>query len=418
MSDLGDRRKSPPARMAGKWRLTVAALFMFVVIALALTACGGGSSSSSGGETSAAESEPAESETTAAEDEEAGGGSSSALVEEAKELVTELESTTTKWNGPKTGPKASPGKSIVFVTCTSTTPVCVEAGEAVEEVAPKLGWKVTVVSGNKGTQQEVTEAWNQALALKPDGIINAATDATANKKSLMEAEGLGIPVVGILSTAKPGDASKVHEFANVSQDPAEIGKAETMYAIAESNGEAKVAIDGVAGYEISKEKTDVMQKILGECEGCEELAYNGADLSSFETDTPQLISGWVSKFGPEFWVLTVADALVTPMVTPLRQGQVPPDGVQIVGSDGSPEAYERIRNGEYQVASIPQSPEQLAYQAVDELNRAFNNEKPTGFAQPLHLVTENNVEENGGKENKYSGTEGFQEQYEAIWKGK
>ncbi len=81
-----------------------------------------------------------------------------------------------------------------------------------------------------------------------------------------------------------------------------------------------------------------MQKVLGECEGCEDLAYNGADVSSFETDTGQLISGWVAKFGPEFWVLTVADALVTPMVTPLRQGGVPQDGVKIVGSDGSPEA--------------------------------------------------------------------------------
>jgi ribose transport system substrate-binding protein len=405
MADIRRRLLPDPGGAAKSVRLGIASVVALVVVALSLTACGGGGSDSTS----------SSSESTGGE---AGGGNSSALVAEAKKLVSELESTTTKWDGPKTGPKAATGKSIAYVTCTSTTPVCVEAGEAVQEIGDKLGWNVTVVSGNKGTQQEVTEAWNQALALKPDGIINAATDATANKQSLIEAEKLGIPVVGILSTAKPGDASDVNEFANVSQDPTEIGNAQAMYAIAESNGEAKVAIDGVAGYEISKQKTDQMQKVIGECEGCEELTYNGADLSSFEADTPQLISGWVSKYGPEFWVLTVADALVTPMVTPLRQGQVPTDGVKIIGSDGSPEAYERIRAGEYQVASIPQSPAQLGYQAVDELNRAFAGEKPTGFAQPLHLVTADNVEENGGDENKYSGTEGFEEQYEAIWNGK
>lgn len=411
MAEFRKRLQSNPPGVAGSVRFAVASAFALVVVALSLTACGG-SDSSSGGTTS--EASGTTSEGTGGET----AGGSSALVAEAKELVAELESTTKKWDGPTTGPKAEAGKSIAYVTCTSTTPVCVEAGEAVEEIGGKIGWDVTVVSGNKGTQQEVTDAWNQALALKPDGIINAATDATANKQSLVEAEKLGIPVVGILSTAKPGDAKSVNEFANVSQDPTEIGHAQAMYSIAESDGEARVAIDGVAGYEISKQKTDEMQRVLAECETCEELTYNGADLSSFEADTPQLISGWVSQYGPEFWILTVADALVTPMLPPLRQGQVPTDGVQIVGSDGSPEAYERIRNGEYQVASIPQSPAQLAYQAVDELNRAFAGEPPTGFAQPLHLVTANNVDDNGGDENKYSGTEGFEEAYEAIWSGK
>jgi ribose transport system substrate-binding protein len=388
-------------------------VLLALVVGIALTACGGGGSSSeTGGATEASGEETTGGESTAST------GSSSAIVTEAKELVKELEMTTTKWSGPTTGPKASPGKSLVVITCTSNDPVCVEVGESVEEVGGKLGWKVTVVSGNKGTQQEVTEAWNQALALKPDGIVNVATDATANKKSLLEAKQLGIPVVGVLSTGEAGPAEDVNEFANVSQDPGEIGKALVMLAIAETNGEAKVAIDGVAGYAIAEEKTDEMKKILAKCEGCEELAYNGADLSAFETETPQLISGWVSKFGPEFWILTVADAFVTPMITPLRQGGVPPDGIKIAASDGSPEAYERIRNGEYQVATIPQSPTQLAFQAVDELNRAFNNQPSSGFAQPLHIVSKNNVEETGGAENEYVGTIGFEEQYEEIWSGK
>jgi ribose transport system substrate-binding protein len=413
-SETRNSKGGPRGRSRSYGAAGLVVLLVFVV-GIALTACGGGGSSSdTGGATEATAEESTGGESTGGES----GSSSSPIVAEAKELVKELESTTTKWGGPTTGPKASPGKSIVVITCTSNDPICVEVGESVEEVGGKIGWNVTVVSGNKGTQQEVTEAWNQALALKPDGIVNVATDATANKKSILEAKKLGIPVVGVLSTGEAGPAEDVNEFSNVSQDPGEIGKALVMLAIAESNGEAKVAIDGVAGYAIAEEKTDEMKKVLAKCEGCEELAYNGADLSAFETETPQLISGWVSKFGPEFWILTVADAFVTPMVTPLRQGGVPPDGIKIAASDGSPEAYERIRNGEYQVATIPQAPTQLSFQAVDELNRAFNGQPSSGFAQPLHIVSKANVEENGGANNEYIGTVGFEKQYEEIWSGK
>ena len=42
-----------------------------------------------------------------------------------------------------------------------------------------------------------------------------------------------------------------------------------------------------------------------------------------------------------------------------------------------------------------------AWQAVDELNRAFHNEPPSGFVQPPFLVTKDNIHTEGGDKNTF-----------------
>jgi ribose transport system substrate-binding protein len=366
--------------------------------AVVLSACGSSDKASSSASASTSSSDP--------------------YVAQAKATVAKLESATTRWDGPTTGPKIVPRKTVVYIGCAANNQICVQIGQSLKTVAPKIGWNVKVISGGQGTQQEITSAWSQAMALKPDGIINGATDATGNKASLAKAKQLGIPVVGILSTAKPGDASSVNEFANVSQDPAAIGRAEIQYAVTQSGGSARVVIQGIPGYAIAADKTDAMKAELAKCKACKLLTFAQTDLSTFQTDTAGLVSGWVSKYGPGFWVTSVADVLLGPMPGALRSGSVKPADVKLVASDGAPESYDRIRKGQYQVATFPQSPGQLSYQAVDELNRALAKQPPSGFAQPLHLVTKDNVDQAGGDHNEYAPDDGYQDQYMKIWLGK
>ena len=42
-----------------------------------------------------------------------------------------------------------------------------------------------------------------------------------------------------------------------------------------------------------------------------------------------------------------------------------------------------------------------AYQAIDELNRAFNSQPPSGFVQPPFLVTQENIDAEGGDKNTF-----------------
>ena len=51
--------------------------------------------------------------------------------------------------------------------------------------------------------------------------------------------------------------------------------------------------------------------------------------------------------------------------------------------------------------------EMQGYQAIDELNRAFNGQPPSGFVQPPYLVTPENINAEGGDKNTFIPSNGF-----------
>jgi ribose transport system substrate-binding protein len=55
------------------------------------------------------------------------------------------------------------------------------------------------------------------------------------------------------------------------------------------------------------------------------------------------------------------------------------------------------------------------WQVIDELNRAFNGAPPSGYVTKVHLVTKDNVDLDGGKDNRYDPQNGYQDQYKKIW---
>ena len=101
---------------------------------------------------------------------------------EAKEAVAGYTGSQTKWTGPTSGVKAEPGKHVVYISCGAFNEICVGVGKAVDEAGKQIGWKITTIDG-KGGAGGWLAAWNQALALKPDGII-AFTSADAVQRFL------------------------------------------------------------------------------------------------------------------------------------------------------------------------------------------------------------------------------------------
>ena len=126
------------------------------------------------------------------------------------------------------------------------------------EAGNKIGWKVTIIDG-KGNASGWLSAWNQALALKPDGIISFVS-ADAVQAPIQEAKTMGIPVVGVLAASTPGPQPELGLFTNVSQDPASIGTAEAQYAIAKSNGTVRAVIVYDTLYAIARYKAEAMKK--------------------------------------------------------------------------------------------------------------------------------------------------------------
>ncbi len=131
---------------------------------------------------------------------------------------------------------------------------------------------------------------------------------------------------------------------------------------------------------------------------------------------PALTTSWVQRFGLPLYVTSVGDNDFDFAVPALRAGGVDPDSVKLVGADGNRSAYDRIREGDaYQTVTVSEPFELQAYQAIDEFNRAFHKQPPSGFLQPPFLVTHDNVDSEGGDKNTFIPSSGYKEHYLEIW---
>ena len=126
------------------------------------------------------------------------------------------------------------------------------------------------------------------------------------------------------------------------------------------------------------------------------------------------MTAWVQKYGTPLYITSVADYTADYQIPALRAGGVDPDGeVILVSADGNRSAYERIRaGGQYQLVTASEPYRMQAYQAIDELNRAFHGKEPLGLASSStpYLVTPENVDAEGGDKNTFIPSNGYEEQ--------
>ena len=87
----------------------------------------------------------------------------------------------------------------------------------------------------------------------------------------------------------------------------------------------------------------------------------------------------------------------------------------ISAGDGSISAYQRIRSGGSQSATVPEPLKLHGWQLLDEFNRAFAKQPPSGYVTPAHLVTRDNITADGGASNLYDPQNDYQGHYKAIW---
>jgi ribose transport system substrate-binding protein len=372
------------------------------VLALALVS-GAAALSGCGGEPSSADAAPGQ------------NAAGTAFAAEAKAATEKRTAKQTEWLGPKDGPKTTPGKRIVYIASDNSNALASSYGKFIQQAASQIGWQVTVLDG-KATASNWVAALQQAIALKPDGIA-MSLQSPGVAGPLAEAAAQGIPVVGMHSADLPGPNEKYHLFNNVSSDPAEVGRAMVDWAIAHSGGTARIVTMGDNTYPISVVKTEAMKAQIAKCGSCQLLLDANVPAADVSSQMGGITSSWVQKYQRPFYVLGVGDFWFDFAVPALRTGSVQPKDVVLGGADGTEQAYQRVRTGEYQQLTVPEPIEFQAWQAVDELNRAINKQPPTDFVQPVYIVTKDNIDAEGGASNGFSPSNGFKERYLAIWKG-
>lgn len=366
------------------WPAAVAAASL-----VAVTACGGGASKASA------------------------TGAGGADVQKAKDAVTAAQALQTAWTGPTSSPKPPAGANVIYVSSDQNNPFASQFGTYLKQAAAKLGWHVSIIDG-KGTPSGWSDGLRQAIASKPGAIVTSA-QAPSVQQPLAEAAAAGIPVLGLHSAAAPGPDPADHLFTNITSDPAAAGRVMVDWAIADSNGKAHIVIVGDDQYPVSNLKRDAMVAAIKTCSGCTLEKNANVPVGTAATDLPTQLTSWLQSYAKPLYVLSVADFYFDVGLSSLKNLNVPKSDLRLAATDGTTQAYQRVRTGQYQVVTVPEPTELLAWQAADEVDRALNHQPPSTFTQPIYIVTKDNINSQGGDKDQFVPQNDYKARYEKLW---
>ena len=208
-------------------------------------------------------------------------------------------------------------------------------------------------------------------------------------------------------------------FTNVSGDGRDIGRKSGAYAVVHSGGTARVVSLGDETYAISRIKSGNTLKQVAKCKTCKALKDDSLPVGEAPQRTPDRFTSYLQNYGtdPPLYIYSVTDFYLDSGVPALRSGHVPSTGkVYMIGSDGSPGAYDRIRNGEYQVATVPEPLLEEGWVMVDEMNRAIQGGKPSGYVPAVHIIDNTNMARDVTKDSVYEPHNNYRNHYKQIWK--
>lgn len=365
-------------------------------------------------ETAAAETAPADTAAPAAETTAAAAAPAAGdIVAIAKDFVTKQLSGAGGFDGPADGPKAFGPGTIAFIQSDATNGGVTGVGDGVKEAAAAIGWDLKVYDG-KATAQGRTEALNAAIAEKPAGIILGGFDAAEQKDAIKTATDQKIPVVGWHAGATPGPIPDAGLFSNVTTDPLEVSKIAAYYAIADSDGKAGVVILTDTQYEIAVKKADTMRDIIKQCTTCELLSYENTLIAEADTKMPPLVASLLQKYGDKLtYMLAINGNYYGGAAPALKDAGKDPAGPpkQIAAGDGDSAEFKRIRDVNYQTATVAEPLYLQGWQLVDELNRALSGGAASGYLAPPGLVTKANI----GAGDVFDPKGTYRDNYKKIW---
>jgi ribose transport system substrate-binding protein len=384
---------------------------MIAAAGIAVAACGGGASTTPSTAPSTAPSASAEAPASVAP---SASAATSDIVAEAKKVVADQLAAASGWDGPTGGPKAqSPGATIVYVASDLTNGGISAVGDGVKEAATTIGWSLKILDG-KASVQGRTDAMSQAIALNPAGIILGGFNAEEQKVAIEQATAAKIPVVGWHAASAPGPDAATGLFTNITTDPLEVSKLAAYYAIATSDGTAGVIIYTDSQYQIAIDKANAMQDIIKQCTTCTLLAYEDSPIAEAQSRMPSLVASELQKYGDKFtYMLAINGNYFSGSRAALVDAGIAGDAAPyaVAAGDGDAAEFQRIRNKDYQRASVAEPVYLQGWQLVDELNRAIAGEADSGYVAPPSLIDVTNVPAG----DVFDPATKYRDNYKAIW---
>jgi ribose transport system substrate-binding protein len=310
------------------------------------------------------------------------------------------------FEGPADSPPAAADKNITVIACPLANEGCQRLATAVQIAGEELGWSVSIV--DQGADPDA--AMQLALVENPDGIVLAAIDKEGVALGLEAAAAAGIPVVSMATNntvgTEPGDV-----FAEVPLDATEMGKMLGEWVVVDSGGEANVVFFNAPELQTIQDRFAASFDVIDSCTACEVGEVIDLTLASAGTQLPLLTQTAVVSNPDASHMWNPAGAFGTMQAAEVDQTD---SDILVVTFDCLSSNLEQIEAGSSLTACAATGQTQGGYAAIDELNRAFNNEPPStsGNLIPIHMIDASNIPDEGIG---WEGNEGFVEAYRELW---
>ncbi len=344
------------------------------------------------------------------------GGAYADSMSDAKALLAKYAERVTTWDGPTTGPQAAASKTIAVLAGDMKNGGILGVVNGVQEAAKVIGWNVRVLDG-AGSVQTRTAIFDQAMALKPDGIAILGFDAVEQQVGVKAAQAAGIPLVSWHAGPKVGPDPDSGIFTNVTTDPMLVSKAAADWAYIDAKGHPKVVIFTDSCCAIAIAKADRIKQEI-QALGGEVLEYVDTPIADTSNRMPTLTTALLQRYGAK-WTHSIAindiyfDFMGPSLAAAGIGGTDHP--IAVAAGDGSESAYQRIRTAQYQAVTVAEPLNLQGWQLIDELNRAVQGDAASGYVAPFHVVTAANIDYDGGKNNVFDPENGYRDQYRKIW---
>ena len=335
---------------------------------------------------------------------------------DAKRVVDAAARPAPAWVGPRSGPRAQAGKRIAMVNEDLRNGGILAVDEGALEAAKVIGWTVKVYDSG-GTLEGRKKMLADALNSRPDGLIEVGGDARALAPWLQPFADRGIPIVGWHVAAQAGPVHGAPVAMNVSTDPLEVARVTALAAIVQSGGHAGVVVFTDTNYELPRTKADAMAAVVRGCAGCTLLEVSDVAISRNAELMPGKTRALLARYGKRWThALAINDIYFDYAAPVLSQAALPNNALSMLSAgDGSESAFLRIRTRSFQTGTVAEPLNLHGWQLVDEMNRLLAGEPVTHTVFPVHLVTADNIDADGGDRLLYDPANGYRDIYRRIW---
>jgi ribose transport system substrate-binding protein len=310
----------------------------------------------------------------------------------------------------------APAAGKYVISIETPQPISSAKNDAIQQAADLLGWRYQRII--MGTDAEAAgKAMDQAIALKPDAIHMSGTPLSMVAKQIESAKAAGIPVIadsvsgepipGVISTSLDGDA-QVQEW----------GKMVASQVVAESEGEANVAIFTITDYPILNIFTDAFTaQMKAQCPDCKVELVN-QQVADLGTKTPQSVVSTLQRDPNINYAVFSFGDLVLGVDAALR-GAGLQDQVTFAGQTPTPDNLKSLKDGDNSVwVGFPV--QILGWRVIDMLARQFNGDDlaPADAAfLPTQLLNAENIDSAviDADTGYWVGVADYQDQFKALW---